>query len=167
MAKDPFTLVYEAIWRMLESHREFAKKVKVSNRGIYTSRGRWDPRNLENLPADRPCVLLLPEGADPHLGRTSNSSSMLLRYLLIVVTDSLLINEDLYPIVWELYRAMLLWDTKLRTLDYEGANPVKKSTPRRLVTTLVDAEQRGIKGWVGRWDYEVECFFSTAAIKPS
>lgn len=165
--KDPLTLTYEKLWEMYESHKGFTELVKVNNRGRLLAWKRGIAKKLLLLPGDRPYTTILTQGGIPQPNITSSTSLHTQRYQIVVVTDTLAVN-DLYPITWEILRASLLWTTVLLDeLVYDGSNFVVDAGIKDYEELPVDNANKGIHGWVGRLGFHVRMKFQTSAIRPT
>lgn len=162
MATDPFTLVYSALWDMLEANAEFADMVKVGNRIRFDieKRGVLKP---DVSTADLPEVILTTFGGSLNLIDTSSSSKVTRFYQIVISTGDLRLAEYLNPLEWAIFRAMVGWRTTLGALRWKDKSFVKRAN----VTTGSEGESdpernRGIKGWSALWTIEVEMHFATA-----
>lgn len=125
MALDPFTLVYDALWELLETHAEFHDAVRLNNRIKFSSYGPMDPFKHEVATADLPEVRLTCVGGTPHLQRTSGSSSCVRRFEVQILVNDLRYTEELFPLEWEVCRAMSKWESVLEDLTWpEPTNKV-------------------------------------------
>lgn len=162
---DPFTLVYKALWEMLEDHDEFKSFVREGNRVKFTGKPR-EYLKTQVQDADLPEVRLVPAGAQPHLQRTSNGSSVVERFEIQIATGSEGVDLSLYPVKWAVFKAMSNWSTRLSVLTWNENKFVKLARP----TAINDGssgfdEARGIKGWTSVWACEVELWFRTADLQ--
>ncbi|KKN77777.1 hypothetical protein LCGC14_0357510 [marine sediment metagenome] len=169
VSTDPFSIVYDALWQMVEDYSGFTDLVNVGNRLRFASDIR-DPLKRETLTNDFPAVGILANGHFPHLQRTSNSSTVTSRFIFMLVSGEQQLDRALYPITWEMLRAMTKWATRLQALTWETktfvtlAKPIDSSEIFTEDTFL--GSTKGILGWSGRWDYEVEMQFLTADLNP-
>lgn len=158
---DPITQVHNAIWELLLAHPPFADAVKEGNRILFTGTSRG-PIKDEVSTADLPEVRLVPAGAATQLQRTSNGSSLVKRFAIQVRTGEQRVDAGLYPLEWEIYRALADWTTVLLALKWSDYCFVKLCRPIGFAESL---ESNGITGWVSVWSCEVEMWFSTASLK--
>lgn len=165
--KDPFSLIYDAIWRMLET-AGFQEQIKVGNRVKFSTSSHYrDPQLLAALTEDRPVVGILDAGATFDLEKSSSASFITPEYQIVLVCGDSRLDKDFYPCLWEIVVATLGWWDSLRGLMYHGDIFVHMAGPTTLSSAYVDpTENKGIKGWVGRLTYEVQMNFQTSAIKP-
>lgn len=163
---DPLTQVYNALWDMLEAHEGFTDLVKIGNRMKFAGDVR-DPERLEELTADRPNVGILADGGTPRIGQTSSSTLLVAKYLAIVVTGDKRVSAELYPVTWEMFRAMHTWQTHLRALTWQSHTFVHLARPMAYRESLPDDQMKNIKGWVATWEYEVQINVPLSIITPS
>lgn len=160
-ASDPFTLVYDELWSMLEEDKRF--DVLVGNR-LKFNQNKREPVKTQMSSADYPEVALLSEGVTGNLCNTS-SSSMLVRRFSWVISAGDLRNEKLFPLEWAIFAGMLAWRHRLTLLTWEG-EPFVKNT-NIVDSTIQQAEnmrRRGITGFIAVWTVEVEMHFQTSLI---
>lgn len=167
--RDPLTQQYLALWELLENHRGFDELVRVGNRPKMIGEDRA-PIKREVLTADLPEVRVHPTTMRPHIQRTSNGSSIVCGWQVIVATGDQLVDRVLLPLQWEVYRAMANWASTLQVLTWQG----NAAAPQQFVklARVVSVDQgmlrsdinRGILGWSGIWACETESFFTTASL---
>lgn len=172
--QNPFTQVYNALWTMLEAHTGFTDLVRIGNRIKFTGT-RTDPNKPEIMTADLPEVRLIPIGTSPHIQRTSNSGSVVKRFEIQLATGQIRLDQEgsegigasLFPIEWEILRAMHGWQGVLGTLTWNGKTFVRLVRPGQVNELSVQPEMsRSIRGWVALWACEVEMWFTTADLAP-
>ena len=159
-------MTYDAIWGMLGT-AGFQQRVKVGNRLKFSTSSQYrDPQLLATLSEDRPIVGILNAGAKFGLERSSSASFITPEYQIVLVCGNARLDVDFYPCLWEIVTAVLGWWDNLREMLYRGDKFIHMAEPTTLSSVYVDpAENRGIKGWVGRIAYEVQMGFQTAAIR--
>ncbi len=164
--RDPFSLVYDSLWNTLES-ANFHQLIKVGNRIKFSTASSYrDPQMLAILSESRPVVGILDTGAVFGLEGTSNASFVTSSYQILLVCGDARLDKEYYPCLWEIITSALGWWDTLRALQYRGGVFVHMAHPLNLSSVFVDpAENKGIKGWVGRIDYEVQMNFQTTAIR--
>lgn len=161
---DPLTQQYIAMWKMLETHKGFDQLVKVGNRARLFDRDKA-PVKAETLTADLPEIRIHPAVTRPHFQRTSNGSSILCGWQVVVVTGSILVDEVLLPLEWEVYRAMANWAATLQILTWRSKQFVKILRAVSIEHGMLrDDLNRGIRGWSAIWSCETESFFTTASL---
>lgn len=164
---DPFTLVHNAIWTMLEANSGFTDLVPAGNR-IRMSGDNRAPDKDEMSDRDYPEVRIVPIKGLSHLGRTSNGTSFEKFWEIQVATGDQRPTEVLYPLEWEIFRAHATWETYLKPLLWNAREFVNLARPWDLTESLKNIERnRSQKGWVTLWIYKVEMWFPTAELPPS
>lgn len=162
---DPFTQVYNALWEMLETRSVINKMVRLGNRIRLDGKNRDPIKNSVGV-RDLPEILIVPGNSAPHIQRTSNSSTCLETIEIRVSTGDQRIHELLYPLKWEIYRALATWATKLQSLMWKNKTFVRLAKPVSASDVVTDSDlNRGVIGWSTIWACEVEMWFSTADLQ--
>ena len=159
--KDPMSKVYDALWTMLENHSGFAGKVKIGNRIKYSGENR-DPEKQEILDGDLPEVRIIPVSGDPHLQRTSNSSSFIKMFELQITTGDPRVDAAALPVEWEVYKGFSTWEVAVKAITWHEMHPVNLC---RLISVAEGASEkilaRGHLGWAALIRFEVHFWFRT------
>lgn len=172
--QDPFTQVYHALWRMLEAHKGFTGLVRIGNR-IKLSGSRPDPTKQLPAAADLPEVRVIPAGGAPHIQRTSDSGSVVKRFEIQLNTGQVRVDQEgtdslgaaIFPIEWELLRAMHGWQRVLGVLTWNGKTFVKLMRPGKIEERLHESgDKHGLRGWSAIWACDVEMWFTTVDLAP-
>ena len=145
---------------MLENHTPFTDLVPKENRIKYTRKS--SPYVRDASVADMPEIRLIPGQAIPHPQRTSNSSSILKRFEIEVRSGNPFIGEVLYPIEWEIYRALTKWAATLMALKWNHKTFVKLCRPTQIVESYESLPKTSPIGWQSVWSCEVELWFTTS-----
>lgn len=164
--KDPFTQVHDALWELLEDNVGFTELVKEGNR-IKFSGDERDPIKTQVQDADLPEVRIVVAGGTPALLNTTSSSKCTKRFQIQVSTGDQRVTAILFPLQWEIFRALSNWPAKLLALTWEGEQFVKRAALFDIAEGVTDADLlRNIKGWATLWLFETELWFKTSAILP-
>ena len=166
---EPFTMVYDALWAMLEANEDFTDLVPVGNRIKYGNDNR-SPEKDEILNSDLPEVRIVPVGVTPQPRRTSTSSAVLKRFAIQITSDTRGIHDTFHPIEWQIFKSLVDWITVLSALRWNEKRFAVKCTfmtaPEGLhVSSATD--KRGITSWATVWQCEVEMFFPIADLLPA
>jgi len=162
---NPFILLYDALWELLESYAGFTDLVRLGNRIKFSGDNRA-PVKQEMQSADLPEVRLVCTGGTPHVQRTSGSSSCTKTFSVQIATGDQRYNESLFPVEWAIYKAMARWQSILGALIWEGESFVKQCQPVSSRIGLAEFDvARGIKGWTSVWEIEIDMWFSTAILQ--
>lgn len=170
-ATDPLSLVYMALWSMLESHSGFTGLVVVGNRVKY-DKFLQVPTKDSLQDADVPEVGVVPIGSTYGLQITSNGTKLVERYETGLMTGKTRLAQvgAFLPIKWEVLRAFSGWEAVLKALTWKSEKFVKLLKVNDVVDTLLGKEHpfsRGMAGWVSMMRFEVTMFFRTADLQPS
>jgi hypothetical protein len=161
---DPISQVYDALWALLEDSRELCSMVDVGNRKKYSGEGT--PEKEQVATADFPEIRIVPVATTPHTQRTSSTSTMLVKFRIEVASGDQRIDAGLFPIEWEIYRAMARWASVVTSLEWNEKAYVITAKATSVQDGLAPANlMRGILGWVALWECEVELFFTTADLQ--
>lgn len=160
---DPITLVYDALWSILENSDDFTNAVLVGNR-IKFSGTNTAPIKEETITNDYPEVRIVSVSSTPHIFRTSNGSSLVKQFAIQILTGDQRVTEKLFPLEWIIYRALVNGLSTLLGLEWNGKKFVKNVTPISVGDSFrTDRELTpAIRGWLSVWACNVEMWFNTA-----
>lgn len=170
---DPLTRVHNALWEALEAHSGFTGIVKVANRIKFAGA---DLKQRKDVAAagDLPEIRIVPAGGMAHLFATSSSSTLSQNWMIEVSTDQLRLDAPngarsvgIFPIKWEIYRAMSKVYAKLNALTFNGESFVKKAPLLQHMDApkATEEEARNVTGWYATLSIMVEMHFGTAALQ--
>lgn len=162
---DPLSLVYNALWAMLEANADLTSLVKVGNRNKYDKIFKLATKDVLSQ-ADLPEVAIVPSGNSFGIQQTSNGTRVSQLYEVRLVTGELRVAQigGFLPIKWQVMRSFINWQAQLSVLVWSGNTFVKKLTMDSIADSLIDAEltlERGFAGWVSLMQFEVEMWFRT------
>jgi len=166
MSTDPFSLVYDRLWELLESHKGFTDLVKLRNRTKFSGNDR-SPLKDEVLAADLPEVRLIVSKLFPHIQRTSSSGSVNMTFEVQISTGDQRLTEVIFPVVFEIIRAMHGWPMVLQSLEWRGIPFVVKFVLGEIPIGTSDRDKnRGIIGWSTVWTCDLEIWLPTTLLQP-
>ncbi len=169
MSVDPFSLVYERLWEVLESHAPFRRAVREGNRVKLSGRDRG-PLKKEVAPADLPEVRIIANSITLGLNNTSSSSRMTVVYEVGIATGDQRLTASVFPVLWETIRAMSQEEltTRLAELEWDGtAGFVKRVTVGPAAIGVTDRDlNRGVAGWSSLLSIETDLWFARSLIEP-
>ena len=167
-------MVYQSIWETLENWENFQTLVKVGNRIKYSgSEGIKDKDVLGE--ADTPEVnLIVVSGTfNPHFSSSQVEATKVFQIGIATSDTRLLSSAALFPVEWEIFRAMQGWDQILKQLHWpeDSECPFVRSANLLETTTglLTEIQTRalGIEGWAAFMTMEVVMSFLTEDIYPA
>lgn len=160
---DPFSLVYDALWVMVERNDKLAKFIAKGNRIKFDEDSDVDPAITD---ADTPNLMLLSGGGT--FGEQDNSSqrSVTRIYTWVLTTGDFRLNPVFNAISWELYRSMIDYACVLCSLQWCNCNFIQNC---RIVSaddgTLAQTLQENVPGWSTIWSIEVDMLFNYELLK--
>lgn len=163
-AINPFVLIFDALWKMLEDSPAFTTDVLPGNRIKYNLVDDANPAKQQIQDSDLPEVIIASNGVnDINLVNNSATSKITKRYTVIVSTGDFRLQNYLNQVQWDLFCAFDGWQTKVSSLVWpvgSGRTFVKRCALTDCEEGLSDSTQnRGIKGWSSIWGAEAECHF--------
>lgn len=165
MAVDPFTLVYNAIWTMIEDHAEVSPLIKKGNILKYTGAGGdRQIRKPAMSEADVPELRLMTESTEVNIQATSSSTKITERLTLSIRGGSLLYDSVLNPVRWAIIRSCSTWADVLVPLLWNSKAFVVQGLPLSTIQRLlVPKEEQGGKAmWMSILTYQVDMAFDTS-----
>lgn len=159
---NPFTILYDGLWGLLEASPEFAATFKPGNRVRYDSETAINPLKEAIANADLPEVILIDDGMQAELLNTSSTSKVMTNYSLMISTGDFRWSMYTAQINWIILCNLSHWQTKLGALTWCGQHFVK--LVRVLDNTTgqsIPERNRSIEGWTTIWKLQCELHFST------
>ena len=150
---DPFTRVYDALVALIADHDGVKHLLKKGNLIDYSG-GRDDPTKSNVQSGDLAEIEIRTAGGDALLWFSSDSSMVGRRYSVGITTGDLLVDKSLFPLEWELLRALAgakddLGLSFVHKVSIEGFDEEREGTDRH----------RGTKGWTALFNVVVEMTF--------
>lgn len=151
---DPFTQAYDALVALFADHEGVQHLVKKGNLIAYTG-GSGDSTKGNIQSGDLPEIEVRPAGGEAQLWFSSSSAAVVRRFVVGITTGELRIDKWLFPLEWELLRALA------GTTDNLGLSFVVKVSIEGFDEERSGTEEhRGTKGWVALFSVVVEMNFS-------
>jgi hypothetical protein len=144
---DPFTEVYDELWKLVESHEPFVELVKPGNRIKFNEQPKLKDQARR---ADTPEVRLVADAPAIQLFRTSNSHYVQRTYRWEISTNDIRITKVAFPVEWAIVEAMQQARDALAGLSYVKQVRIGNGEPPG-----PDPEQR-TDGWHSVLPVEVE-----------
>lgn len=165
--KDPLTMCYEALWEILEKWEGFASRVRIGNRFKYLTHG--EPEKAEVGNTDFPEIRIVPDGMEPATQISSSSTRIVQRFTVQVSTGSKQLSghfgkdATLFPMEFEIFRAMVGWQTVLSALVWNGTSFAKYLDLTNTQQGSAETDlRRGVDGWASVWTCQVVLVFPLA-----
>ena len=158
---NPFQLVYDELWSMLEEDIRFT--VKEGNKIKFT--GTREPIKTNHTTSDYPEVMLVPESGTGNLCNTSTTSMCVRQYSWVISAGDFR-YEKISHLEWAIYAGMLAWMYRLKTLTWEDVEFVKCANIVSANLDQIEQQRtRGIPGWIAVWTISVDMHFSNELIR--
>lgn len=158
---DPFSLVYNKLWDMVERNQRLQAHLVKGNLI------KFDEENAlkdEIAHADVPELALFMEGGSP--GKTTSSSFGIVKnYTWVIATGEY--KHALYNLLsFELFRCISDYPCVVCPLAWCGCNFIQHIRLAGVEEgTSMEEINRGIEGWAGLWKIEVEMEFPLSLLK--
>jgi hypothetical protein len=166
---NPFTLVYDALWQLVEQFPNIDDLISPRNRvnfGSADDRGANLKQNIQA--ADLPELILIGSTASGNLFADSCNASVTRQYTFLISTGDLRQNQFLMPVEWLLFCALANYSPTLKALEWPVGSGRKFVTDLKLLSEAQgqsDPERnRGIKGWSATWACEVRMHINRADV---
>lgn len=164
--RDPYSMVYDSLWDMLEARTQITSRVRSGNRVKYSGDNRA-PDKDKMLTGDLPEIRISVTKTDVHMNHTSNSTSVMKAYEVQVLCGDQRLDKDHLPLEFELLRAFATAHNRLTALKWHNISFVKSVKPitvQDVKFNSVDGNS-SVRGWIGLWAVEVTMFFGTLALQ--
>ena len=159
---DPYTVVIEGLWSLLEAREDFTELVKLGNRIKFMGKNR-EPVKAQIQTGDVPEVRIIVRGSTPHPIRTSNSSTDTVIFELQASSGDQRLDAYHNPLRWACFRAFAHVYDALKNLTWKDKTFVKNAKPTAVTDGVSQQDlDRGIKGWSAIWAVEVDLWFDTS-----
>lgn len=172
---DPITLVHNALGALVKAnatlvgtaHTPTSGLVQLENVELLDGANR-DPVRQQVREGHLPELRLIPDSVALKDVRDSHKGTITVVYRWDISTGDKRPGQNLYPILWELYRSLADWGTTLRALTWNSKAFVFDTHLRGGETTLNDQEHnRNIPGWVTLLACVVQMQFDRTDLPPT
>lgn len=155
---NPLRMIHDATWRLIEASTQITGMFEVGNR-IKHYGGQSEPIIDTPGAGDLPEIRLIQTGLKSRPYRTTSQSSLHLWWSLQMTTGEQA-SDTLLDAQWNVYRALLLWDTTVKGLRWQGNTFVDSARFLRTKDSLNnDRQNRGTRGWSTLWAGYTRCWF--------
>jgi len=164
---NPFTLVYDRLWTLLEAETTLATMIKPGNRLKFNSETNRNPLKESIASADMPEMLILAPGCDVNLFNSSTSSLFDMDYSIVVNTGDFRLTAIALQISWLVYCQAVKWRSELTSLQWCGDSFVKNVQFNNVsVGESIAERNRGINGFTEVLKVQVQMYLKTSNIVP-
>lgn len=165
MVDNPFDLVYNKLWEILEKDTRFADSVRPANRIKFISR-EDSAKSSHSTTSDYPNVVLFAGAITGNLNNTSSSSKLSREYLWLISAGDYRYSE-LFAVEWAIIAGMSVWCKELTTLKWMNELFVKVVRFIAGDTEKMEKQLKvaGLNGHVSIITIEVEMHFKTSDLR--
>lgn len=147
MSCDPLTMVYDALWNLLEDFPPFTDQVAPGNRIRLNCKLR-DPIKDVLRKADLPEVLIFPAGGLTNIHANSSESRLERTYQVLLTTGDKRVNELHFPLQWHIIQAVAAWPARMGGMTWRGQPFLIDVNLPDTTEGMSDPDQnRNIPGW--------------------
>lgn len=162
---DPFTIVYDALWRMLERNKYILDNVKLDNRTKFDEAQDQLPGNTE---ADLPHISLLCSGGS-YGGKDNRDMSTITRnYEWLIQTGDFRLSPLYNPLMFQIYRSLVDWECILCNLmwcDCTFVNGFRMTEHAEGRLFQDEDDDEPTPGWTSLWTCQVDFSFPKKLLK--
>lgn len=160
---DPFTLVYNGLWTLIERNQKLVGFIERGNRIKYESYSEIKPELGE---ADTPELALLVSGGGFGNANNTSQKSCQRDFIWALTSGNFSIGDVFLPIQWEIFRSMSDWECVLCNLQWCNCKFVSDC---QLIAaedgTSMSELTRNIPGWASLWTARVSMQFPIQSLK--
>lgn len=157
---DPFNLVYDKLWSLVERNQELKSLIKQGNRIKFDG---LTNQKYEISDADLPELALLVNGFN-NFDTTSTSRSIKRNFSFSIATGEYKI-QSFNKITFELFRSLIDYECELCALTWCECNFVDSARLIGADESILEDSERQISGWIGIWTFEVTMIFQHSMLK--
>jgi hypothetical protein len=163
---NPFDLVFNALWKMVDDSLPLQSLVLAGNKIRYNKAEDRNPLKPNVAASDLPEILLLTEGITaPNIHATSCSTRLTKEYAFVISTGDIRVTL-LHPVEWAFLCALQDWSKNLAVLKWNNESFVLKCDLLSTAEGLSNKDaNRGIHGWASIWRCAVQMNFSQAMLR--
>lgn len=154
---DPFSMVHDALWVMVERNQNILDMVKPGNRIKFDKQNEPLQRKMD---ADLPELILVP-GGGTYGGKDNSTQSTVVRtYEWQIATGDIRLQPIYNKLMFEMYRSMIDWNCVLCPLLWCDCPFVNGFRMIQHIEGQLSTEQnKSIPGWSALWTCEVDFSF--------
>lgn len=164
---DPYTLVHDGLWAVLEDNTDFTTLVPELNRIKFSGTNR-SPIKDKITTADTPDVRISMKMLTIRESGTSNGEFDRVQFNIELATGDQRLTARAFPIVWAIRQALFAGDDILNAIEFNAKTSwILCAEPGNVDFGIAnDAENRGIVGWAAVASVEFQLFFSKTDLTP-
>jgi hypothetical protein len=161
-AQDPFSMVYNGLWTLVERNQMLKEHIPPMNRIKY---GNETLPKEENTESDTPELTLLLTGGAHDLMSTCSTASFKKSYAWALATGDLE-NERFHWMEFELIRCLADWETTLCPLMWKNCPFVQNLIfTGAEIGTMMREFNKNVEGWACLLSLDVQMSFSLVNLR--
>jgi len=159
---DPFSMVYDALWVMIERNQKLKEYIPPGNRIKY---GNETLPKEENVESDTPELTLLITGGTHELISSCSTTKFRKSYAWALSTGDLE-NARFHWMEFELMRCLVDWETTLAPLKWKDCPfVVNLIFTGAEIGTMMRELNKNVEGWAAMLSIDVEMEFQTRLLR--
>ncbi len=153
---DPFTAFYNKLWQVLEAHEGLSALVRSGNRIKFVKdAGDHDPRKSGVDAGTTPELMIIPDYFTGTLQLNNSQALLDRRWSLVIKTSFRMLNRGLFPIEYELFKALQSGKKELQDFKYNGQNLILHVQLERGSSKIPDVDKENYNpyniSWFSMW----------------
>lgn len=163
--RDPYSMVVDGLWELLEQDSEFGTLVKPGNRVKFTGKNR-EPLKEEVGTSDLPEVRIVPTGSTPRQHGSSCSYVDTVTFEVQVASGDQRLDAYHLPLKFIVMRLMYRVQEFLKErVIWNNEQVVQVARPVSVREGYSEADlNRGIVGWSAVWGVEVQLWWKRSTL---
>jgi len=167
MSTDPFSLVFDALWQMVDDSVPLTQLVRLGNKIKFNKQYDRAPLKENVSDADLPELILTTMGVlEANMYHSSCDSLIRRNYQWLLSTGDIRTNYRLFPVQFALFCAMHDWQGVLSSLLWNNKTFIKACRWGTLSEGISNPQlNRGIEGWSSIWNISVDMIFASSDLR--
>ena len=158
---NPFNMVLNRLWEILEANPVIAEKIRPGNRIKFL-----DELGLKGSVShgDLPEIVLVPDTFSQSSMGTSGTGELTANFRFFIATGTKNV-EEVFALQWELFRALNTFMAEARRFEFNGNRCVTLIKMGSGVQSLTEHDRnRNITGWSASWGFSVDMSFPNSEL---
>lgn len=163
--KNPFVLVHDAMWSLIDSNPMWDSLVKLGNRIRFNSATDRSPIKSDKGTADYPELWLCPSAGKVNTHQTSCAVKVVQTYTWVLSTADWRSSQILEQCQFAMLCSMTEFQPTLLSVQWEGVSFIRRVDAQSYSIGGTDPKKHGgIVGWSAMWQNEIELELPRSAL---